>query len=92
MPITVGPFYLTHPVNFPCGRKPEYPGKTHDFRQSVDFYSFHIMYYLKHEQECKATAESFISDKARTTSVLNGLKNDPSYEFISDVILKINVV
>ena len=30
MPITVGPFYLTHPVNFPCGRKPEYPGKTHD--------------------------------------------------------------
>jgi hypothetical protein len=41
MPITVGPFCLTHPVNFPCGRKPEYPGKTHDFRQSVDFYSFH---------------------------------------------------
>jgi hypothetical protein len=37
-----GPFYLTHPVNFPCGRKPEYPGKTHDFRQSVDFYSFHM--------------------------------------------------
>jgi hypothetical protein len=42
MPITVGPFYLTHPVNFPCERKPEYPGKTHDFRQSVDFYSFHM--------------------------------------------------
>jgi hypothetical protein len=42
MPITVGPFYLTRPVNFPCGRKPEYPGKTHDFRQSVDFYSFHM--------------------------------------------------
>jgi hypothetical protein len=33
---------LTHPVNFPCGRKPEYPEKTHDFRQSVDFYSFHM--------------------------------------------------
>jgi hypothetical protein len=31
-----------HPVNFPCGRKPEYPEKTHDFRQSVDFYSFHM--------------------------------------------------
>jgi hypothetical protein len=42
MPITVGPFYLTHPVNFPCGRKPEYQGKTHDFWQSVDFYSFHM--------------------------------------------------
>ena len=40
MPITVGPFYLTHPVNFSCGRKPEYPGKTHDFRQSVDFLLF----------------------------------------------------
>ena len=27
---------LTHPVNFPCGRKSENPEKTHDFRQSVD--------------------------------------------------------
>jgi hypothetical protein len=42
MPITVGPFCLTHPVNFPCGRKPEYPEETHDFRQGVDFYSFHM--------------------------------------------------
>ena len=40
MPITVGPCCLTHPVNFPCERKPEYPEETHDFRQSVDFYSF----------------------------------------------------
>ena len=24
-PITVGPYYLSHPVNFPCGRKSEYP-------------------------------------------------------------------
>ena len=32
MPITVGPFCLTHPV--------KYPEETHDFRQSVDFYSF----------------------------------------------------
>ena len=39
-PITVGPYYLTHPVNFPCGRKPEYPKKTHDFRQSVDYALF----------------------------------------------------
>jgi hypothetical protein len=29
-------FVLTHPVNFPCGRKPEHPEKTHDFRRSVD--------------------------------------------------------
>jgi hypothetical protein len=41
-PITVGPFYLTHPVNFRCGRKPEYPGKTHDFGRALTFYSFHM--------------------------------------------------
>jgi hypothetical protein len=29
-------FIQTHPVNFPCGRKPEHPEKTHDFQQSVD--------------------------------------------------------
>jgi hypothetical protein len=29
-------FILAHPVNFPCGRKPEHQDKTHDFRQSVD--------------------------------------------------------
>jgi hypothetical protein len=30
-------FILAHPVNFPCGRKPVRPEKTHDFRQSVDW-------------------------------------------------------
>ena len=39
-PITVGPYHLTRPVYFLCGRKPECPERTHDFRQSVDFYSF----------------------------------------------------
>ena len=34
--VTVGP-YPSHPVNVPCGMKPEYPEKTHDFRQSVDY-------------------------------------------------------
>jgi hypothetical protein len=34
-------FILTHPVNFPCGRKPELPEKTHDFRQSVDWLFSH---------------------------------------------------
>ena len=34
------PSNLTHPVNFPCGKKPEYPEKTHDFRQSVDYTLF----------------------------------------------------
>jgi hypothetical protein len=34
-------FILTHPVNFACGRKPERPEKTHDFRQSVDWLFSH---------------------------------------------------
>jgi hypothetical protein len=29
-------FILTHPVNFPCGRKLERPEKTHNVRQSVE--------------------------------------------------------
>ena len=41
-PITVGPCHLTHPVYFPCGRKPECSEETHDSRQSVDFYSFRM--------------------------------------------------
>ena len=40
-PITVGPYYLSHPVNSLCGRKPEYPKKTHDFQQS-----YHILFTL----------------------------------------------
>ena len=39
--ITAGPHHLTRPVDFPCGKKPEYPEKTHDFQQSVDLYTFH---------------------------------------------------
>jgi hypothetical protein len=35
-----GSFNLTHPVNVTCGRKPEYPEETHDFRQSVDLTLF----------------------------------------------------
>ena len=50
-PITVGPFYLTHPVNFPCGRKPEYPGKTHDFGRALTFYSFHMRTGFESDRE-----------------------------------------
>jgi hypothetical protein len=45
---------------------------------------------IKHK--ATGTADSFISDKAWTASVLNGLKNDPTYEFISEVILKIKKI
>jgi hypothetical protein len=36
MPITMGLYYLTHPVNFTCGRKPVSLMETHDFVQNVD--------------------------------------------------------
>ena len=39
-PITVGPYYLSRPVNFPCAREPEYPEKTQDIWQSVDYAHF----------------------------------------------------
>ena len=35
--ITAGPYYLSHPVNFSCGGKPEYTEKTHDFQLSDDY-------------------------------------------------------
>ena len=36
-PITTvqDPYNLTHPVNFPCGRKPENAEKIQDFEHSV---------------------------------------------------------
>ena len=34
-PNTVGPYYLSHPVNFPCGRKSEYPEKTPTFDRAL---------------------------------------------------------
>ena len=42
MLIIVGPCYPIHPVNFPSGREPENPEKTHDFQQSVDLCSLHM--------------------------------------------------
>ena len=39
----------------------------------------------------RAQLECFISDKARNASVLNGLKNDLSDEFIGQISLTINV-
>ena len=44
------------------------------------------MYSLKHEQQC------FRPDKTRAASVLNGFKNEPLYEFLGEVILKINLI
>ena len=34
-PITVGPYYLSHLVNIPCGRKPEYPEKKMTFGRAL---------------------------------------------------------
>ena len=67
-----------------------------DFKMAANFQPA-IVYHLKHELECfiryksEAKAKYFISDKARIASVLNGLKNDPSYKFIGEVLFKSNV-
>ena len=59
---------------------------------------FISLYYLKHEQQCfiryktRDAVDVLYSDKARTASVLNGLKNERYYLFICEVIFKINVV
>jgi hypothetical protein len=64
----------------------------------VGSYLSELHTYLKHEQKYfirykhEATVQCFISDKARTASVLNGLKSNPSDEFIGEVILEIDVV
>ena len=42
MAFSVSLYYSTHPVNFSCERKPEYPENAHGTRQSVDLYSFHM--------------------------------------------------
>ena len=52
------------------------------------------MYYLKHEQECfigyktRGEDERFISDKARTASVLDGFKSDPFYTHVISLFTK----
>jgi hypothetical protein len=42
----------------------------------------------ENEQECFIRCKT----RERSSSVLNGLKNDPYDEFIGEVILKINIV
>ena len=51
-----------------------------------------LVLYVLFKTRAGAQLECFIFDKARTANVLNGLQNDPSDEFIGEVILKINVV
>ena len=57
------------------------------------------MYYLQHERPCsvsdiqtRAEGESLYIRYNTDANVVNGLKNDSFYEFIGEVILKINVV
>ena len=58
----------------------------------------YIVICSKHEQQrfigFKTRGDSlyFRPDKTRAASFLNGFKNEPSYEFISEAILKINLV
>ena len=46
------------------------------------------LYYLQHERPCCIGYTNYNTD----ANVVNDLKNDSSYEFIGEVILKINVV
>ena len=52
------------------------------------------MHYLKHEQECfigykmRGEADRFISDKARTASVLDSFKSNPFYTHVISLFTK----
>jgi hypothetical protein len=46
-----------------------------------------VLYQILRTRAHSAQFECFISDKARTASVLNGLKNDPSDESIGEEML-----
>ena len=37
--ITVGPHYLTHPVRFPCGKRPDYLGKITTFGRTLTYFT-----------------------------------------------------
>ena len=52
------------------------------------------MYYLQHERPCcfGYTNGCLYIRYNTDANVVNDLKNDSSYEFIGEVILKINVV
>jgi hypothetical protein len=88
MPITVGPFYLTHPVNFPCGRKPEYPGKTHNVRQSVEFYSFHMRtgLNLHAASEVKGNSANHLATEAPIKRPKAILLNSTKYPQVKKVL------
>ena len=49
-------FIRTHLANFPCGRKPEHPEKTHNFWPSVDW-------LFSHESVARITTDSTSDDK-----------------------------
>jgi hypothetical protein len=56
------------------------------------------MYYLQHERRVVSNTQTRAEDESlyirynADANVVNGLKNDSFYEFIAEVILKINVV
>ena len=67
-------FILTHPVNFPCGRKPERPEKTHDFRQSVDrLFSHESVIACMFETRDQSTLISVICDFLKLENSSNNI-------------------
>jgi hypothetical protein len=72
------------------------------FKINVNDYlsCWYVAYYLQHERPCyigytnSSRRREFVYpiQHGREINVVNGLKNDSSYEFIGEVILKINDV
>jgi hypothetical protein len=51
-----------------------------------------VIWSWRIKQKCQQKARVCISDTDPGATVLAHLKNDPSYEFIGEVIFKINIV
>ena len=81
-PITAGPYNLTHPVNFPCGGKPEDPEKTRDLRQSVDFYSFHMRSGFDHIEKTPEWRTIFLLQHDMPEKMLQQGLNGPCVSLV----------
>ena len=66
---------VTHPVNISCGRKSEYPEKSHDFGQSVDQWR---------------TLREILGGGGGARNFQNGISNSLVYQICSKSLLGIS--
>ena len=84
----------THPVNIPCGKKPEYSEKTNYFRQSVDLYTFFMLTrYFKSNKRFKKhlkgnSKKKFLSHLKETLKIIyrSLLQNFCIYFTFGDIV------